>query len=405
MAITTGTLFLISKERPIIPLLYVFSIVIAICVFHYWVEFSETDSSYFLGRYSDDWQYDVLWSAGYSNKYGLNPLYITEHLNSIEPGLGALHNSRGYVYIIAVLRFFSGFVDGYHTLIARVFNLYLLSLTAVILFRTLERCYNFRVGLFHVILFLLFPTLVLNSAHVFRDTVVMFLLVIAFSSVAHRKCLKVSFFRFFVSISFVVFMLLTLRVSTVPILIFCVVVSFSRVSVKFALVGVFAFLIVFPVIYINISSELYRLFSSYSELNVKRFDGFAQSIFALPLYLGLVPRLLYSFFIPTPNFANVYQSISSVAAFLQVFSAPGLLRGVVSKRVSIEVKVFFLVIFCSVLVSTMTFRHALMYLPFGIALWIIGYQKKVFSIGWRYLSEVFVFVVISALVFSAVYIV
>lgn len=399
---TAVSLIFISKSRPLIPLLYVVSTIIAVLVYEYWLSFSEKGSGYYLGRFSDDWQYDVLWSEGYAEKYSLNPFHIVEHLNSITPGLGYFHNSKGYVYLITVLQFFSNLIDSYHTLIARFLNLYLLSLTAIIGLRSLEKFYKIRVSARHVLILIFYPTLVLTSSHVFRDTAVMFLMVVFFSYLLRFKINEISFTRFAVSVMFVLLALLTLRVSVAPILVLAAIASFFRFNAKSIWVISIIFAAVASLVVYLYGDMLLRLFSSYSELNKQRFDGFARNIFSLPIYIGFIPRLFYSFYIPTPNLSHVYQLISSLAAFIQVFSAPGILRSLLSKKIPVELKMFFLVTWFSVVVSTMTFRHALMYIPFGIMLWIVGFHREIFSINYRYFFELVLFISLSMFVFLSV---
>src|SRR5690606_22104455 len=134
------------------------------------------------------------------------------------------------------------------------------------------------------------------------------------------------------------------------------------------------------------------------DLNIERSSGLANQIMSLPVHIGWIPRLIYLFYVPFPNFSNMHQVFSSLAVVLQLFGAPGLLKSLASHKVPNELKVFFIILLLSVVVSTMTFRHVLMFLPFAIVLWVYGYKKKVFVLGFRYFLSVLVFIGLSSAV-------
>nr|WP_297347957.1 hypothetical protein [uncultured Glaciecola sp.] len=106
-----------------LSLLYNIGILAVLFFYWYWGEFY--GSHYFIGGFSDDWQYDVLWSEGYHQSYGINPFYLSEHL-------GILHNSKGYVYLVVLMREFGSTIDGYHTLLPRFLNIFFLGMTSLV---------------------------------------------------------------------------------------------------------------------------------------------------------------------------------------------------------------------------------------------------------------------------------
>ena len=123
-----------------------------------------------MGRTSDDQQYDFLWSYDYLDKYGISPFHLLKHL-------GPLHNSPGYVYVIIILRYISDILGGvYHTLTPRFLNIYFLLLIAkysseIVWYYTKNKKYK-TYTLFSIFLY---PVMLFNSAHVFRDTIISFI--------------------------------------------------------------------------------------------------------------------------------------------------------------------------------------------------------------------------------------
>ena len=108
--------------------IYLIGTLVMIIFYNYWLIFFE--NSYFLGLKSDDFYFDYVWSINFIENFGLNFSELPYHLNKIEPGLGLLHNSKAYVAIIILLRYFSLFFDQYHTFLPRILNIFFLTLMA-----------------------------------------------------------------------------------------------------------------------------------------------------------------------------------------------------------------------------------------------------------------------------------
>ncbi len=362
--------FIVKEDKGMILLFYLIGVSVVVFFYTYWINFY--GNSYFLGRKSDDWQYDVYWTKGFVENYGVNLFKIDEHLNGVERGLGFLHNSKGYVGFVIVMRWFSCFFDGYHTLIPRVFNVFVLILTAyyssLIAFYYTNNKKVRRVVLFTVFFF---PVMLFNSVHVFRDTIISFLLVILFYTLLKNKY---SIFTFLKIIIFF-FIMYYLRTSTFFVSFLMILIMYinpKRVNFRFVVLG-FIFFLIATVFLNNFVFNLTKQISSYGELNTERFGRLGSGIFELPLYIGALPRVIYMIFTPVPNFSGFHQIFVSITAFIQVFYFPYLFLGVKSFKIDFKLKLVFLLFFLGVAFSTATFRHVMMYIPFGIIITTISY--------------------------------
>ena len=138
-------------------------------------------SHYFGGHLSDDYNFDVRWTKGYHNKYGINPIYIFKHLYLVEGGGGVLHNSTGYVYINIFLRYIGDFIGGHHTLNPRFLNVFFLFQLSVYSGKIADYYWkNKKIKNTVKYVVFLFPVMLFNSAHIFRDTLVSLILIYTF---------------------------------------------------------------------------------------------------------------------------------------------------------------------------------------------------------------------------------
>lgn len=342
---------------------------VIVAVFFHWYWETYYGNSYFLGRKSDDWQYDELWTKGFLEIYNLNFNRLSEHLNSIERGLGILHNSKGYVITIILLRWLSEFIDGYHTLIPRILNIFVLGYTAY--YSSLIAYYYKKDGKLRRTVFLFvffFPVMLFNSVHVFRDTIVGFIVVFVYYLLLTSKYSLTSVFKVVIAMSVLYyFRKSTFFVSVLMILL--LYINPKKISFKLGIsMVVFSFiaLIALEHLFFNLLRQL----SDYNQLNTERFGNIGGKIFALPLYVGAIPRVIYMIFTPVPNFSGFHQMYQSISAFLQVYFFPYLFVGlfVKPKIIDFKLKVCFLLFFLGVAFSTATFRHVTMYIPLGVVI-------------------------------------
>lgn len=339
-----------------LSLLYNIGILAVLFFYWYWLTFY--GSVYYLGRFSDDWQYDVSWSQGYFEAYGISPYHLTEHL-------GLLHNSKGYVYFIVLMRGFGSLFDGYHTLLPRFSNIFFLTMVAFISYKiSLHYSTNKIVARNVMYVVFLLPVMLFNSVHVFRDTMVSLLIVIYFYSMLRVRECKL----YLVWLLITIFGLATLRSTTSAILLLLLPIFFVPVK-RIVWYGVVLTPVVIFILFFYFSdtaNEMLRQVNTYDMLNTERLGHLGSKIFSLPKIIGFIPRVVYLIFTPVPNFSSLYQLFTSITAFIQIAFFPIISFALMSKEIDIRLKIVFLVLFLGVALSSATFRHVMMYIPFGI---------------------------------------
>ena len=386
-------------------ILFSFGVVVAIITYHYWIEFY--GSEYFLGRQSDDWQYDVLWAPGYIQDYGWSYINIVDHLNTIERGLGLSHNSKGYIFFISVLQFLSEQVDIYHTLIARITNIFFLVLTGFFAQKIYELICNDRKSWMVSVSISLYPVLLFNSVHVFRDTIIMFLMVYFVFILVKNKHKILRLRSAFILITCLAIML-TMRTASFLLLLGIMTIYFWIYIFSKRQKWILSLLVV-SLISVILEQEIVKLVLSsvakYTELNQNRFGSVGSKIFELPIEFGVIPRMLYLILTPVPNFSSLHQAITSMSAIIQFLSVPLLLSVISKAHGDIRfISYIFIMIFMGVALSTATFRHVMMYIPFGIILVKYELYKRHSFPTWGYSNQVILFSFFSAFILILLYI-
>jgi hypothetical protein len=222
-----------------------------------------------------------------------------------------------------------------------------------------------------------FPVMLFNSVHVFRDTIVSFSLVAIYYQLLIRKFS----IRSLLIIATCMIALLTFRTTTFFVSLIMIIILLVKPNKLYKLIP---YGILFGIIVLffmgNYITEINRQLETYSSLNVERMGTIGSKIFELPILIGAIPRIMYLLFIPLPSFSSFHQLYISGSAVLQVIFFPYLFYGFINRNIDLRLKLTFLIYFLGVAFSTGTFRHVMMYLPFGIILVMISY----FEIGYRF---------------------
>lgn len=370
---------------------FIIGCIIVIGFYFYWLEFYGNE--YYLGSFSDDYYYDKIWSEGFIDRYGINLFKLNEFLNGIEPNLGYLHNSKGYVAFIIILRYISSFLDGYHTMIPRIINILFLALSS---YYCSKIAYHYtkkeeiRKPVFLSVFFN--PVMIFNSSHVFRDTIVAFVIVYIFYLLMSNKSLIK-----YILVFFLIVILYYFRSAAAFTTIFVVLIlSIRAKSIKKLII--LSSLIFAIVVYFFLSdyvSILFQQADSYTQLNVERMGNLGSKIFSLPLIIGIVPRLIFLIFTPVPNLSSFHQFYISISAILQVIYFPFLFWGMLKNKINPSLMFTFLLLFMGIALSTATFRHVMMYLPFGITITVISYYTGTLKFAsQKYLNTIFILFVV-----------
>ncbi|MEQ3220778.1 hypothetical protein [Butyricimonas virosa] len=380
------TLFYRKCNRENLLLGFVVGVVITIIFYEY--NIIKYGNYYYLGAFSDDYLFEID-SKFFYQDYGLNFFHIYD-------SIGILHNSAGYVYVLALLRGFGDIFDGYNVFLPKVLNVFVLQLIAYYIFMTGVKIYNLprnRVC-FVALIFSIYPVLLNIASEVFRDTFVALFFIYVYYSLNQRErkfiniilafaiCVVLFFFRAFAS-----YILLLL------IIFYLCRVKNMRQLIGVAFIGMFCVMSQFG----DVLGRILHTVEGYNELNGERLGGIGSQIFSLPLYYGFFPRVTFMVLNPIPNLSNLQAMFAGISCFLQIFCVPFVWSALINKNVDIKLKITFIVLFLGVALSTANFRHVTMYLPFAFLLFMFGCNDLRFNTQSYYvfLFCSFVFYIIS----------
>ena len=360
----------IKRNKLLVSFSFLIGIIFMVCVYHYWIIFY--GSPYWLGAMSDDWQFDKYWTEGYIAKYGISVSGLSDHLNDLEPGLGILHNSRGYVMFIIYIRYFAELFDGYDTLMPRMFNIWLLTLIAyygsIIAFNENK---SRRAERLTFISIFFFPVLLMNSCLVFRDTMISFILIFSYLMVSTKRYSYLTVLML-IPLLFVLFFLRTTTFLVCLIMIALIYSNINKINGKMILLTLVFGTVILTQFDFFLKDTLEQ-YAKYQILNIKRFGTIGSAIFSLPISVGVIPRSVYLIFTPVPNFSSGHQLFFSISAVMQILSFPYLIAAFNLKVIHLRLKLTFLLFFFGVAITSADFRHVMMYLPFGIILASVSY--------------------------------
>lgn len=363
-----------NKYKYHLILLYVISSLFACAVHWYWLNFY--GSCYYLGAFSDDFLFDNLWSLTAFDMKLTNVYDLKSYFN--------LHNSVGYVYILMILRFFGEFFGGYNTLLPRFLNCFVLvnvSYFCLKIFKMYSKTIRFDIFLLYFIA--LFPVLLFNSVHVFRDTIVVLISYIFYYNILVKK--KYSIFLNVILIFIIYFFR---SANAVLLAIFLPLFYFENLYKirKFFLVFVviMIFIMFFSWEYIE---KILSQTEAYHSLNIERTGNIGSRIFSIPIYIGIIPRMIFLIFTPVPKITPLFQFYISISTFLQILLFPFFLKFISFYKKLFALKIIFIVNFLGVALTTATFRHTMLYLPFYIVFSFIVIDSDGFRIDDFYIKR------------------
>jgi len=343
------------------------------------------DHHFWGNGFSDDYYYEIF-AENYYNDFGMS----ISNLNSRH----RYHNSVGYLYGIVLLFKLGSFFDGYHHLLPIILNVFILQLTAIYMEKICSELYNLTEKKYIIKMYCLYPSVLFLCAYAFRDIAVGLLAVMIFYYAQNRT----NYIIYNLSIiGFSLFILHFLRLDAALLLTILASFLYLYRFLKFKNKTVY---LLFVLIAIVLAVFLYinrDIFAKILRYNVYRFEsgGFImKKIMSLPVYIGIFPRL--SLLSITPMFTLTYeQGIMGISGIIQLFTFPLVCLGIINKKINVQIKVFFLLFFVGVALSTFTFRHITMYLPFGFIisyLYLLNSFKKniYYNALWIY-AFIFVF--------------
>lgn len=296
------------------------------------------------------------------------------------------HTPFFYSYIGFFIKISEVF-GGYTTFIPRILNVYILMWICFCLEYLFSRYTNFsskKIEL-SILIFGITPNILYLNAHVFRDTLNLFqILVIAvvFDKILNDRKIITKVFNILV-MCILIYVTYYTRVNSLAFVGILAVFIFSetiKIKKRYMLVLLFI---------ISISTNLFSklgfeyFVDTYRDYTLSfAGDGLSSVVFQQPLFpIGIVLRSLYAFIIPFPNFFMLFKDTSRLlydfiyfliylGVVVQILSIPFLVKRLVKFD---WLSVVFFGLFLSVISTTFTFRHVMLYYPFFVAIAVDGY--------------------------------
>lgn len=293
-------------------------------------------------------------------------------------------NSRGFLIYLILLRGAFSVFGGYSTLIPRLFNMCFLLGAAVLIYRkaghsNTEKSDKSRLILLYGIA--LFPNAMYISAHIFRDTIIMFLIVIIYyilSTPSRFKTLRKGTLLYILIVLMLSWVSYTIRRESIVYILVLALALFinkywhllkSRRTISLMLM---LMLILTSILYVTGTLDyVFKKIQRYEELRLSSSEGLSNVIFSTELLpIGFILRLAYALISPIPvAFLNIFRGIHSFEDALALFISVGTLVQITltpylfSWKGQKALRIVFWVYLLSIATVTFTFRHFIMLYP------------------------------------------
>ena len=337
---------------------------------------------YYIGG-SDDLNFEK-WGFDVYNFGVYNPAKIMEF-----GVIGQFNNSPFFPVYIAKLIQFSEFFGSYTTFLPRILNVYYLIWICMSTKKLLENYTSLskKAIYYSLVVFGFMPNVLYINAHVFRDMfnlLQVLLVAILFDSLLNqdKPMLKIA------STLLLVPLLYSTYYTRASSILFALVLILLMFSSKYQIKNRFIFILIIPMLFLSNLLETFRLgyyietYSSYvSEIAGEGLSGFVFNRPMLPF--GIFFRAIYALISPFPNFFGLFNESSKflfdlvqftiyVGVLLQILAIPFIIK----RALKFDwLSIVFLSLFFTVIATTFTFRHVLIYYPFMAAIGIDGFLE------------------------------
>lgn len=298
------------------------------------------------------------------------------------PYMEGLFYAKGYPLIISWMMRISDLFGGYHTIIPRIINGYLWTGIVLMISKQLpESFWNEKKCKNLFICFAIFPNALYISGFVYRDTLVLFILVVFYCAlkkiIGHK--FRVSNLWQIAKIVLSLYLIYYLRSQLLYVMLAMglIVVFWDRsISLNFRW-GRRLFIAFTALIILMVTGGVELLLEMSSEYNTYRENviggGLSNVIFSIPLIpFGVFFRFAWGLVSPFPGgilslsyfkypLVSLVQLVVYLGVIVQICMIPFLWKGV--KKFDTKALVYLLIIM-SVVVTTFTFRHMLLIYPF-----------------------------------------
>ena len=351
----------------------IFIIAIMVMLIAYWGYIHQYGMPYYSGG-SDDLDFEIY------SQYIIEKGYLLPNQYAKDPLL-RFHNSKGFLWVISsIMRLVEPF-GGYHTIAFRVLNVNLLIGLGILTTSYFKQNYNFSNQKNAIILVAstLFPNALYISVHVFRDTLIIFLLFAVFymwsEFVKREKYTFISPFKIIIITLIISYISYWIRNQS---LIFIVAIILINIILNKRTLNLknFGFFVLLLVIFIIVAAKfgvlemIVAINERYTVHKLEAGDGLSNVIFKIPLFpFGVFIRFMYGLIFPIPipilNIKMFFDVTVSYGTIIQIFLLPYLFKNF--KKID-NVFIVFIVFMLGVVITTFTFRHFIMLYPIMIIL-------------------------------------
>lgn len=296
-----------------------------------------------------------------------------------------LHNTKGYVIFLAYLMRIGDMLGGYHTMVPRIVNIFLLNISALLIVRMFVEKHNGGMKQAHLLLTLiaLFPNSLYIASHVYRDVMAAFFLVALYYLFDRKwEASKV------VGYVFIAVLLLycaywireSLLVFSVGIILVSMLFKLPRKTRRRQQIKVISFAIVTVCIVVAVfalsrfGSTIVYYLTRYTERLSSSESGIVAAIYSLPLLpIGIPARFaaylvtpfyygtvfnINGWFVSTYSICNVVTSLGTVYLVSQYYY---LLKGWLANRKAVVTTALLVL---GISLTTFGYRHVVMVYPF-----------------------------------------
>lgn len=330
----------------------------------------EYGEPYFMGGSDDKWSFEFK-AANWVTEFGLNPIdYISQGFFQ--------SNSVLYVYIVSLFMKSSNFLGNYYTILPIFFN-------SFILVQIGKKIYEIAIlhyGLSNknaksvTLIFMLFPLVMFMNSHVFRDTLVNYLII----SIFHAILVTKSKFNF-IKISLFLGLIFLLRVEyTLLFLVILLLNSLNKIESKLALKSIYFSLSIiisaFVLFNFNIINYFLGEMEMYDNLRVNVGSPLLGKIFSLPIYLRIPAKFIFLLLNPAPSFGTLEQTFIGLGTIIQFVLTPFTFYGIylMFKKKDI-LAITFIVMFFMIGLISVDSKHKYSLIMLGIIPTYMALQK------------------------------
>lgn len=303
------------------------------------------------------------------------------------------HNSPGYVYLVSLLIRFGEALDGYHTVLPRLLNCFVLGLCGTFMFSTGQRLgLSVRQATIVGSVTGLFPMMLFVAAHAFRDVIIAFIIIL---SVYNATIIATAKKNTSAALATLVIALCTVVVfefrylyvlATVTVLGCAWYIRVGRRMSARLLVG----LVILGLVGLTIGarqlvtqssifSDVFRYQLAYQEHRQGLSEGLSQNLFALPFPWNVAGRVVYASISPLPVIYAAWEwNLLALGTIWQFFFAPFIvLGGIAASRARRfwPALLGFMVISSSYVFGSFTYRHLASVIPLAALFGVMGYDR------------------------------